>query len=312
MKILVAYDGSGYSRSSLIDLQYAGLPSRADILILSVSEVWMPPTTKSADTDVSDGDIREYFRRCYEQGDRNLAETNAITLEAQETLQRLFPAWNIKTETVKGSPAAIILSRASDFKPDLMVLGARGLSSNGIGTVGSIAQKVLTEARCAVRIARGKADVEPTRLKIVVGFNNTPGSMAAVETVASRQWLGNPEVRIVMITDPLFPLVAARAFQVLPDWSQETIDRGELKWTTPLAAPALRILNDAGLSAKRYISSGNPRMIMAREAEAWGANSLFVGANSFPDTQANSLGTVALAVAARASCSVEVIKTNTW
>lgn len=312
MRILVAYDGSGYSRSSLIDLQYAGLPSRADILILSVSEVWMPHTTRSADIDtILDGDVRKYFRRCYEQADRNLAETNAITLEAQETLQRLFPAWNIRTETVKESPAAIILSRASDFKPDLIVLGPRGLSSNGIEGLGSIAQKVLTEARCAVRIGRGKTDVEPSRLKIFVGFNNTPGSMAAVETVASREWLGNPEIRVVMITDPLFPLIPGRAFQVLPDWSQETIDTGELKWATQLVAPALRILNDAGLRAKRYVYSGNPRMIMAREAEAWGANSLFVGANSFPDTQANLLGTVALAVAARASCSVEVIKTNT-
>lgn len=312
MKILVAYDGSGHSRSSLADLQYAGLPSRGDILILSVSEVWMPPTTKSADIDaISDGDVREYLRRCYEQADRNLAETNAITLEARESLQRLFPAWNIKTETVKGSPAAVILSRASDFNPDLIVLGARGLSSNGIGRLGSIAQKVLTEARCAVRIARGKPDVEPSRLKIFVGFNNTPGSMAAVETVASRQWFGNPEVRIVMITDPLYPLIPGRAFQVLPDWSQETIDGGELKWTTQLAAPALRILNDAGLPAKRYVYNGNPRMVIAREAETWGANSLFIGANSFPDTQANSLGTVASAVSARASCSVEVIKANT-
>jgi hypothetical protein len=134
--------------------------------------------------------------------------------------------------------------------------------------------------------------------------------MAAVEAVASRQWAGNPEVRIVMITDPLFPLVPGRALQILPDWSQETIDRGELKWTSSLAEPALEILKDAGLSAEQYFYSGNPRMVLIREAEAWGAHSLFVGANSFPDTQANSPGTVAFAVAGRASCSVEIIGTN--
>lgn len=311
MKILVAYDGSGHSRSSLIDLQYAGLPSRTNVLILSVSEVWMPPTTPHTGIDgIPDRDVREYFRRCNQQADRNLAETNAITSDARETLQRLFPSWDIKTETVKGSPVTVILSRASEFKPDLIVVGARGLSSNGIGKLGSIAQKVLAEAGCTVRIARGKTDVEPSRLKIFLGFNNTPGSMAAVETVASRQWHGDPEVRVVMITDPLFPLIPGRAFQILPEWSQETNDRGESKWTTALAAPALRILNDADISAKLYVYSGNPRMTLIREAEAWGANSLFVGANSFPANQGNSLGTVALAAAARASCSVEVIKTN--
>ena len=312
MKILVAYDGSGHSRSSLFDLQYAGLPSQADILILSVSEVWMPPTTGSADIDaIPDGEVREYFRRWHEQVDRNMADTDAIALEAHGTLQELFPAWNIKTETVMGSAAPLILSQASEFKPDLIVVGSRGLSSDGIGELGSIAQKVLTEARCAVRIARGTTEVEPSRLKIFVGFNNTPGSMAAVEEVASRQWPGDPEVRLVTITDPLFPLIPGRAFQILPDWSQETIDRGELKWTTSLAEPAMGILKDAGLSAEQCVYSGNPRMMLIREAEAWGAHSLFVGANPFPDTQANSPGTVALAVAGHASCSVEIIRTNT-
>src|SRR5678816_1195707 len=166
MRILIAYDGSGYSRSSLFDLQYAGLPSRAHTLILSVSEVWMPPSTGSVDTGaITDADVREYVRRWHEQVDRNLAETNALALEAHETLQELFPAWNLKTETLIGSACALILSRASEFKPDLLVVGSRGLSSNGIGKLGSIAQTVLTEAPCAVRIARGSTEVEPSRLR---------------------------------------------------------------------------------------------------------------------------------------------------
>jgi nucleotide-binding universal stress UspA family protein len=312
MKILVAYDGSGHSRSSFVDLQYAGLPSRADILILSVSEVWMPPTTRSADIGtLPDGDVLEYFRRCYEQADRNLAETNAIAAEARDSLQRLFPAWNIKTETVTGSPAAVILSRASQFKPDLIALGSLGLSSNGTGGLGSIAQKILIEANCPVRIARRRADVQPAEFRVVIGFNNTPGSFAAVNAVVSRRWSVSPEIRLVMIADPLFPLIPGRAFHMVPNWSQEAIDRGESSWTTLLAAPALRKLSTAGLSAKLFVYSGNPRMIMTREAEAWGATSLFVGANSFPDIQGNSLGTVALAVADRASCSVEVIRSST-
>jgi nucleotide-binding universal stress UspA family protein len=310
--MLVAYDGSGYSHSSLFDLQYAGLPSRADILILSVSEVWMPPATGSSDIDaIPDAEVREYVRRWHEQADRNMAETNAIALDARKTLQTLFPAWNIKTATVIGSASALILSRASEFKPDLLVVGSRGLSSNGIGKLGSVAQRILTEARCAVRIARLTTEVEPSPLKLCVAFNNTPGSMAAVEAVASRQWPGSPEVRLVTITDPLFPLIPGRAFQILPDWSQETIDRGELKWTASLAEKALGILRDAGLSAEQCVYSGNPRMVLTREAETWGAHLLFVGANSFPDTQKNSLGTVALAIAGRASCSVEVIRANT-
>lgn len=307
--ILLAYDGSGYSRTSLVDLQYAGLPSEANVLILSISELWMPMTTKYTDIEkVPDSDRAEYFRRCYEQADRNLAETNEITFDAREMLHRSFPHWTIKTETVTGSPAGIILSRASEFQPDLIVVGARGLSSNGIGKLGSIAQKVLTEAKCPVRIARGKTDVKPSRLKIFIGFDNTPGSVAAVEAVASRRWPGKPELGLIMITDPLFPLIPGRALQMIPGWSEKKIERGERKWTEALAAEALQILSNTGLSAKLHVYSGNPRMILVREAEKWGADSIFVGANS-QQIQHNSLGSVSSAIAARAFCSVEVIKT---
>jgi nucleotide-binding universal stress UspA family protein len=309
MKILLAFDGSGYSRTSLFDLQYAGLPSKADVLIISVSEIWMPPTTKYDDIDaIPDSDVAEFFRRCYEQIDRNLAETKEVTDEAKETLQKSFPRWTIKTETVSGSPKAVILARASEFKPDLLVLGARGLSSNGIGKLGSIAQKALIEADCPVRIARGKGDAVTAGTKIFIGFNNTPGAMAAVDAVAARQWPRNPEIRLVIVTDPLFPLVPGHAFQLVPGWSEKTIRRGERKWTESLAANALQTLGDAGLAANLFVYSGNPRMILVRESEKWGADSIFIGANSFPQSQSSTLGSVASAVAARAFCSVEVVR----
>jgi nucleotide-binding universal stress UspA family protein len=43
MKILVAYDGSECADAALDDLRRAGLPSDAQIKVLSVVENWLPP-----------------------------------------------------------------------------------------------------------------------------------------------------------------------------------------------------------------------------------------------------------------------------
>jgi hypothetical protein len=40
MKILIAYDGSGGSDELLADLRRAGLPGRAEALVISISGVW--------------------------------------------------------------------------------------------------------------------------------------------------------------------------------------------------------------------------------------------------------------------------------
>ena len=85
--------------------------------------------------------------------------------------------------------------------------------------------------------------------------------------------------------------------------------KGEREWVEMLAENALQVLHDAGLSVTLHIYDGNPRMILVREAEKWGADSVFIGANSFQvEPEFYPLGCVASAIAARANCSVEVVR----
>jgi hypothetical protein len=48
MKILIAYDGSDCANAALEDLQRAGLPRVAEALIMSVAEVFLPPSSSPA------------------------------------------------------------------------------------------------------------------------------------------------------------------------------------------------------------------------------------------------------------------------
>ena len=45
MKVLLAYDGSKCSESAIDDLVRAGLPGHAECAVISVAEVWLPPTS---------------------------------------------------------------------------------------------------------------------------------------------------------------------------------------------------------------------------------------------------------------------------
>ena len=43
MKLLIAYDGSSCADAALDDLSRAGLPHAAEVLVLSVADVLLPP-----------------------------------------------------------------------------------------------------------------------------------------------------------------------------------------------------------------------------------------------------------------------------
>jgi nucleotide-binding universal stress UspA family protein len=53
---------------------------------------------------------------------------------------------------------------------------------------------------------------------------------------------------------------------------------------------------------------GDPKRVLVDEAETWSADCIFVGAKGMSRVQRVLLGSVSGAVAARANCSVEVVR----
>jgi nucleotide-binding universal stress UspA family protein len=304
MKILIAYDGSGYSHNALDDLRRAGLPDKADVLLISVSEVWLSPPTEQVSDDVClDNDVLEYFNKHSEQMDRNFTESKTVLIDAKNELQRHFPNWTITTEAVAGSPARMILQRSTAFAPDLVVVGSRGLSSDRGSGLGSVSQNVLSYSQFSVRIGRRSFGNDVGQLRIAICIDGSACSLEAVKTAAQRDWQGNPEFGLFVVTDPVIALIPGRVLQVIPGVPEGRM-KGEETWVTALAKKALRILEDSGRTASVHIYSGNPRIMLVDASKEWKANAIFVGMHS---QQSHLLGCVASAVAARASCSVEVV-----
>jgi nucleotide-binding universal stress UspA family protein len=271
--------------------------------------VWLPPSTSNGKvTGVNlDADSEKLIQKHYDRGKKIVAEAETFANHAKKRLQRILPGWKVKSKASYGSPAWEILTEADEFKPELIVVGSHGRSAISRLVLGSISQKVLTEAHCSVRIARGKIEVDPTPVRVIIGFDGSQGAQAAVEAVARRRWREYSEIRLAAITDPTVPSAIGRFVPITH--RVEEINQPEREWIERLAENALITLRGAGFDASFHIHAGNPKQVLVEEAERWNADCIFVGANAFGSRLERFLvGSTSAAVAARAHCSVEVVR----
>lgn len=308
MKVLIPYDGSHPSESALDDLERAGLPQHGEALVVTVAEVWLPPPGASADEAGTSEYLEEIIARHRAKGERLLNEAEAMAKHAAARVRRILPDWTVNHRATYGSPGWEILTAADNFKPDLIVVGSQGHSILGRLILGSTSQKVMTEADCTVRIARGKIEVDPAPGRLLIGFDGSAGANAAVNTVAKRNWPEGTRVQLVAATTSILPTAIGRFIPPVTDWV-DAEQKAECNWIADLAEKASRKLTQAGLTVTSLITVGNPNEVLVSEAESWHADCIFVGANAFGSRlERFLLGSTSSAVATRAHCSVEVVR----
>jgi len=308
MKILIGYDGSSSADVALDDLQRAGLPADVEAVILMIAEVWLPPPGSVSPDNHPIDDGSERTKKHCDSAENAVTEAETLSRYAKERLQGSFPHWKITSLAACGSPSRGILAGADKFKPDLIVVGSHGRTAVSRILLGSISHKVLTEAYCSVRVGRGHVAAEPKKSCIIIGFDGLSGSLAAVESVASRFWIENSEVRLLAVSDPITPSLIGRFVPPIANLVEE-VNQGERERLQKMAEPALQKLKDAGLCATLSIVAGNPKQVLVEEAVRRHADAIFVGANAAGSRlERFLLGSVSAAVAARASCSVEVVR----
>jgi nucleotide-binding universal stress UspA family protein len=293
MKILIAYDGSEGAEWAIEDLKRAGLPRRAETLVLTISEELIPAPT-------SIGGVTTTFAKSLLEEEKN---SLALARQAQSQIKQLFPGWEILAEAGIGSPGGEIIARADEWRPDLIVVGSRGHTALGRMFFGSVSQKVINEARCSVRVARGRI-VEPNvPARIVVGVDGSEWADAAVEEIASRNWPAGSEVRIVNAAWTIPPASAPGMAVHLAGWIARETERMK-----KAADGAAEKLGSAGLRVSIVMKEQEPKSLLCSEAEDLFADSIFVGARGMGRLERFLIGSVSSGVAARAHCSVEVVR----
>ena len=309
MRLLIAYDGSPCAESALDDIANIGLPVTGEAMVVSVAETWLPPPGQQlVISNETDAYVEAIVSKHRIKAEHRLHEADTIASHGASRVRNTLPKWSVRKQSTFGSPAWQILEAADEFKPELILLGSHGRSTLGRLILGSVSQKVLTEAECSVRIARGRVEVESGGQRILIGFDGSAGSMAAVDSVASRSWRPGTEVRLVSATDSSVPSIVGRFVMPDPRLINEN-QGGEYDWLRRMADDAKALLEKKEFSVFMTMLPGNPKEILISEAEKWHADSIFLGANAAGTRiERFLLGTTSSAVAARAHCSVEVVR----
>jgi nucleotide-binding universal stress UspA family protein len=144
--VLVAMDGSEDSFRAVRFLSTLALPRQTKVRLLSVVERIRYPTTAPQSVH---GQLVAMLKEL--EAERR-AELDKVLEQAAAQLDDKIT--RVTRYTPTGDPAEEIVTTASDFDTDLVVVGARGLGGMARVLLGSVSQKVLHHARCPVLIVK--------------------------------------------------------------------------------------------------------------------------------------------------------------
>src|SRR5688572_11326117 len=148
MRILLAVDGSRYS---------------ADVMDAVLSRFWPEAGIVRVLSAVEPQEV-------IDSGAPDLSATaNPAPLKATEELVEWVAdslasyGFQAGTAVKPGDPREVIVSEASDWQADLIVMGAYGHSGVRNWQIGSVAESVAKHARCSVELVRKQRTSSPDR-----------------------------------------------------------------------------------------------------------------------------------------------------
>jgi nucleotide-binding universal stress UspA family protein len=304
MKILLAYDGSSCADAALNDLQRAGLPAVAEVRILSVAEVFLPPPPD--ETAVGAEQIPVAVQRAHARALQDVEEARSLAMQARDRVLERFPSWQVQADARADSPAWAVIKEADAWQPDLLVVGSQGRSALGRLVIGSVSHRVVTEARCSVRVARGRSVTDDIPIRLVLGIDGSAGAVAAVQAMAARTWPGGTEARLLAALEPRMSTARSSVLPAIAAWVRKD-DADDLAWVPRMVDALAERLRAAGVTVSSVLKEGDPKRLLLEEAEQWNADTICIGARGLSGVARFVLGSVSTAVAMRAPCSVEVI-----
>jgi nucleotide-binding universal stress UspA family protein len=147
-------------------------------------------------------------------------------------------------------------------------------------------------------------------MRILLAIDGSPSSEAAIDEVCRRPWPAGSEARVVTVVSRLESMMMQagsrenKAYEdVLDHESMETARHlYDIATTIGQRAPDLHV------TPKMLV--GKPKDAILDEAEQWGADLIVVGSHGYGPVRRFLLGSVSLAIALQATCSVEIVRSS--
>jgi nucleotide-binding universal stress UspA family protein len=284
MKILLADDGSQHAQAAVKLLQELPLPPKSRIHVLRV----FPPGQTYA----------------VGQMERSLKHTEAQLLEG-----------GIKADSslVLGYPAEKIVETAKQMKPDLIVMGAKGLRATLGILLGGVAQQVVEYAPSPVLVVR--APYQGLR-RVLIVTDGSAHSRRAVQYLGKFPLSEKVDVRLIHVLPPLsMPVVMEPYFSgrdaYLPLHTPEEEARIEARQEREGQALLDRtrdLLLKKGIESTPVLVRGDAATEIIGYADKEDVDLIIAGARGLSSIQGWLMGSVSRKLVHYSNCSVLIVK----
>ena len=304
MKILLAIDSSADSEAVIREAASRPWPSGSVFCVMTVVDM-----RTLEETPVLIEDAKHEAEKLVMSTAETLVTNAAGALRRSEH--------DVSSKILLGVPKTAIQDFAAKWEANLILIGARALSSVERFLLGSVAQAVLRTAPCSVEVVRRTPLAAPhpgAGMKILLGTDGSEFSSKAACSVANRPWPPQSQVRVMSVQELLVPQgVAASSLQysIYSEGSMEEVSGVTRKRSEDAVAQARSILRSAHLvicDTSQDMPVGDPRTILLDEAKSWEADLIVVGSHGRQGFDQILLGSVSESLAMHAHCSVEVIR----
>jgi cell volume regulation protein A len=269
--------------------------------------------------------VNQIFRRTDARGEIPLALE--FPLRASTTVGAIEDLYGIPVEEGPDVTLAAAVQTRLDGRPpaadEIVRIGPlllRILSVSSSGTLEMVGMSVLTgepvtppdEGPQAERVAgptgenalTAKGALTP--MKLLAALDGSDSTEVILAELARRPWPPGSELELVTAVAPIDPNLLRGGSTTVTD---EIVSRERNAALQRLKAAASRLEQQApGLRVTYRLLDGPPKDVIVGEAERWGADLILVGSHGYGPVKRFFLGSVSLAVAMNAHCSVEIVR----
>jgi nucleotide-binding universal stress UspA family protein len=293
MRILLVVDGSPYSDMAAATLKALQLPTQVRVTVMTV----VPEFTFL-------GGIKLDTLRSGAPARKKAQQARAAELVSGPA--RLLQESNLKVDNLVrwGHPAEVILEIADKIGASLVVMGAKGLTDPVSFHLGSVAHKVMRQAKASILLVKKR--ISPTVKRVLLATDGSQGSDIAAQFLLN---LPLPQPSQVILVTALHSHTAS--LTKTPTLGMEndqqllvTLQAAEETQARRIIARGEEQFQKRGYQATSLIVRGGAAEAILTAAKEHNPDIIALGSRGLTGLESILLGSVAERVARYARCSV--------
>lgn len=297
MKILVAIDGSKFSRTAVdfVASRSTLIGADPEVQLLNVQ----PPIPGHVARAAGKGALNEYHR---DEAEKALKPARARLLKA---------GFKFTDRFVVGQPAAQISSIASKSNADLIVLGSHGHSALRGLLLGSVTTAVMAQTSAPVLIVRAQSTPPADSLKVGIAVDGSKYGREAIKYVLRHGELfgANPKLTLLHVVQDFGNLVMPEMPGITPpSFSPDEARSLQNKAFESAVGPARKLLKKAGVAADEVCLRGNTGDELAAYAKKKKLDLMVMGSHGYGAFKAAIMGSVTTRVAASSNVTLLLVR----